>query len=262
MSTLDGIKIGPIGEDDLQAFVDGRLEEARNAVIEAWLAAHPDEARAVKSDMLIRASLRAAAEAQIEPIPTSMRLAELRRANADSNRAPWRRMAAAIVLLAIGGASGWAVRDGLTPVSTVGTMADATAAWRVFANDQIQPVEFSADNRVRLASWVSGQVGRSIDIPDLGEAGLEFMGGRLLSADAGPAGMFLYEDAEKQRFIFYVRATTGERPKGLQIRVSQGIETRFWFDGRHGYALAGPAHSPRLAAATEAVRRSYPGNGG
>ncbi|MDZ4790323.1 MAG: anti-sigma factor [Hyphomicrobiales bacterium] len=259
MSAGSESNIPPIGEDDLQAFIDGRLPLERRADVEAWLAAHPGKAHTLDADRRIRATLRAAADALIEPVPASMRVAELRRATAVARGRLWRSAAAAVMLIMLGGSGGWVLRAALSPSSTVGTMTDATSAWRIFANDPFQPVELNAEFQVQLASWIAGHVRRSIDIPDLSEMGLRFLGGRLLSADAGPAGLFLYEDAGKDRFIFYVRETSGERPKKLQIRVSQGVETRFWFDGHHGYAIAGPTNSPRLAAATDIVRRLYQG---
>lgn len=244
----------PVGEDDVQAYIDGRLDGPREADVKSWLAAHPAQAEAVDAHRRILASLRVEADALLEPIPADLRVRELRERKQGRTRTRMPYAAAAVVLLAIGGASGWAIRSSFEPLSTAGTMADATAAWRIFANDAVQPVELPADKRVQLAAWVGSHIGRAIDIPDLSGAGLRFLGGRLLSADAGPAGMFLYEDSGKRRFIFYVRATSGERPEGLQVRVSNGVETRFWFDGRHGYAFAGPSG---LAAATEAVRKLY-----
>ncbi|MBC8051043.1 MAG: anti-sigma factor [Chitinophagales bacterium] len=261
MSAGSESNIRPIGEDDLQAFIDGRLSLERRADVEAWLAAHPGKAYTFDVDKRIRADLRDAADTLVEPVPASMRVAELRHSTAVARERLWRSAAAAIMFIMLGGAGGWVLRTALSPSSTVGTMADATAAWRIFANDPFQPIELNAESKVQLASWIAGHVRRSIDIPDLSKTGLHFLGGRLLSADAGPAGLFLYEDAAKDRFIFYVRETSGERPKNLQILVSQGVETRFWFDGQHGYAIAGPTNSPRLAAATDIVRRLYQGNG-
>lgn len=257
---MSGDRHKAIGEDDIQAFIDGRLDSARAAEVEAWLAAHPAQAQAVEADRRIRQTLRTVAAQQLEPIPAALRLEELRQRRASSKQS-FARIAAAVLLIAVGASSGWALRAYWEPPGGAGTMADATAAWRIFANDAVQPVELTADKRVQLAAWIGGHIGRAIDIPDLGGAGLRFLGGRLLSADAGPAGMFLYEDAERQRYIFYVRPTSGERPEGLQIRVRDGVETRFWFDGRHGYALAGPAGSPRLLQAADAVRLAYANSG-
>ena len=40
-------KLSPILEADLHAFADGRLDAARHAEVEAWLATHPDKAAEV-----------------------------------------------------------------------------------------------------------------------------------------------------------------------------------------------------------------------
>ena len=36
-----------VGEDELNAYVDGELPADRRAVVEAWLATHPDDAAKV-----------------------------------------------------------------------------------------------------------------------------------------------------------------------------------------------------------------------
>ncbi len=68
----------PIGEDDLHAFVDGRLDPGRRAGVEAWLAAHPEAAARVAADREVRDRLRARlAPVSEEPIPARLRIANL-----------------------------------------------------------------------------------------------------------------------------------------------------------------------------------------
>ena len=49
----------PIGEDELQAFIDERLEEPRRAAVEAHLARHPELRDRIAAERRQRAGLRA-----------------------------------------------------------------------------------------------------------------------------------------------------------------------------------------------------------
>ena len=100
----------PVGEDDLHALVDGRLEPERRALVEAWLAADPARARDVAVDRASRERLRERlAPIAREPIPARLRVANLR-ARPASWRARWRPTAiAAGLCLVLGGGGGWVV---------------------------------------------------------------------------------------------------------------------------------------------------------
>jgi anti-sigma factor RsiW len=68
----------PIGEDDLQAYVDDRLEPSRRTAVEAYLAAAPDEARRIAAYRAQRQAMRQAfATAADEPLPRQLTLASI-----------------------------------------------------------------------------------------------------------------------------------------------------------------------------------------
>ena len=60
----------PVSEADLQAYADGRLTPARRVVVEAWLAAHPEEAERIAAYQRLGQEVRAAYETMLsEPVP-------------------------------------------------------------------------------------------------------------------------------------------------------------------------------------------------
>ena len=62
---------GPITDNDLQAYIDGRLAPGRAAAVEAWLAERPDEAQRIAALRHDREALRAAyGPIAAEPVPT------------------------------------------------------------------------------------------------------------------------------------------------------------------------------------------------
>ncbi|MEP9380705.1 anti-sigma factor [Aquabacter sp. CN5-332] len=71
--------VDPIGEADLQAYVEDQLPVARRIEVEAYLCHHPDEAMRVMSDLRIRDELRLAlaaepSTARIETLVAARRL--------------------------------------------------------------------------------------------------------------------------------------------------------------------------------------------
>lgn len=254
----------PVGEDDLQAFIDGRLPAERIEAVETWLARNPDAAATLESDRLRRLALqRLLAPILDEPIPTRLRVSGVRRALGERPRRalPAMAFAASLLLFLAGGAAGWAGRTLLAPPASVAPaehMADAAAAWRVFANDPLRPVELRPQDGAEFAPWISARLGRRIEVPDLDALGLRFIGGRLLATEAGAAALFLYDDDRGARVSVYVRPVRGERPgEGVRVRDDAGAQTRFWYQSGFGYAVTGPADAGVVEPATRVVREAY-----
>ncbi len=71
----------PIGEEELQAFVDGRLAEPRLTAVEAYLAGHPEiAARSRWSASNARACIPPSTENSPEPVPPRLRIANIQAA--------------------------------------------------------------------------------------------------------------------------------------------------------------------------------------
>lgn len=107
-------RVASVTEDELHAYVDGQLPPARRGAVEAWLAAHPEDAARVAAwrsqAELIRA--RFGAVTAEEP-PQRLNPAGLGRRRRGGALAA----AAAAVLAAFfaGGAAGWFVRGAWVP---------------------------------------------------------------------------------------------------------------------------------------------------
>ena len=78
--THDPTPIGsfPVTEDDLQAWIDGRLPSGRQRDIEAWLEANPEAAARCRAMAAEREALRAALRPSHDaPIPARLRVAHI-----------------------------------------------------------------------------------------------------------------------------------------------------------------------------------------
>jgi anti-sigma factor RsiW len=245
---------GPIGEDDIQAAVDGRVEAPRCPLVQDFLAKSPELAQRVEELKAQRAALRARLAGKVEePIPSRLRIAHLAAGRARRRRQQLIRAAAVVGLLALGGASGWVMRGVTSGSPTLEMPRDAMAAHRVFVVERRHPVEVAASEEAHLVQWLSNRLGHKLVAPDLAREGWRLMGGRLLSADSGPAAQLMYEDAGGQRLTVYL--CPGDAKAGAEFRYSEanGVGAFWWADGGLGYAVSGPADRQKLFRAAEAI---------
>ncbi|MGX9964912.1 anti-sigma factor family protein [Roseomonas sp. F4] len=237
----------PVGEDDLQGWVDGRLSQQRHALVEAWLAENPESAARFRAMAAQRQALRAAlGEGQAEPVPARLRVTNLLAARRQARLHGVRRIAAVAAWLMIGGGLGWAghglVPQGAAVTATRPMVAEALSAHRVFAADALRPVEVAAAQEAQLVGWLSNRLGRPLEAPDLAPLGYRLLGGRLLAGAAGdPAAQLMYAGPGTERLTVYLRA---DRAGGAGTEFSfaeapaQGITAFWWVDRGFGFAVA------------------------
>ncbi|ACK49823.1 putative transmembrane anti-sigma factor [Methylocella silvestris BL2] len=258
----------PIGEDDLQAFIDDRLGAERRGVVESYLAEYPDVAERVATDRRLRDSLRADLQAKFaEPIPLRLRIASIRAAQRARRAGVLRRAAAAAVIFLVGGGAGWiggraheapGARlafggGGVAPVAE-----DAVSAYRTFVVEVAHPVEVRAANEAHLLQWLSKRLGRRLVAPDLSEFGYRLMGGRLLPGGGGAAAQLMYDDPSGRRLTVYVQAATGTET-AFRFRQEGEASTFAWIDHGFGFAVTTTAGREELLPVAEAVYRSFDG---
>lgn len=253
----------PIDDDDLHAFADDSLAPERAEAVARWLAEHDDDAARVRGWREQNEALHRLFDPVLdEPVPERLRLAARRR---PAGIAPWAaRIAASLLLLAVGAAGGWMLRG--TPAPVVAALpAEALSAHVVFAAEVRHPVEVAASDQAHLVGWLSKRLGAPLEVPDLGAQGFALVGGRLLPASTGPAAQFMYEDGAGRRLTVYVRR--GDSGGDTAFRFTDGGDTAFrfagdgeaqafyWRDGGFGYALAGGLPREALTPIAHAVHR-------
>jgi anti-sigma factor RsiW len=250
----------PIGDDDLQAFIDGRVTPERRAAIEAYLAAHTAAAEAVAADTRIGAMLRARLAARSEePIPPRLRVANILAERRSRTRRRLGAVAAALAWLVVGVGGGWfahsALRGGaaLQPNAAAETTRDAIAAYRTFVVEKLHPVEVRADQEAHLVQWLSRRLGKPLAAPDLTAQGYELMGGRLLPTETGPAAMFMYADKAGDRLTLYARADEPAAGTGFRFEREDGVAAFAWVDRDLSYVVTAKTDRPHLLAVAEAI---------
>lgn len=246
----------PVGEDDLHAFIDGRLDPKRLDVVEAWLAHHPDAAERVALDRVLRDQLRERLDPiAAEPIPARFRIAGLAGRRPRSAR-PWLPLAACALLgIGLGSVAGWVGRGTmLAAADTARPMTqDAVAAYRTFVVETAHPVEVRASEAAHLVQWLSRRIDRPLHVPDLSAFGFRLMGGRVLPAGDRPAAMLMYDDESGLRLTLYARAGTGAEPTRFRYGREGDVAAFSWVDGTLSYVVMAKISEDRLLTVAQAV---------
>jgi anti-sigma factor RsiW len=226
-----------VDDDLLQAFVDGALNPAERAAVEAALAGDPQASERV------------------------LRLVE--------HRPPWIGYARAASVLAVGIAIGLALpygwqrsaapasvasAPGLVPAG--GLPARAARAHLVYAVEVRHPVEVDASQQDHLVAWLSKRLGTPLKVPVLAPEGFDLLGGRLLPGPDGPVAQFMYQDASGKRLTLYVSARAkSEGQTAFRFAQEGEVSVFYWIDGKWGYALSGEIDKPALSRISTIVYR-------
>jgi anti-sigma factor RsiW len=252
----------PIHEDDLQALVDERLDPARRAEVETYLASNPEARARVGRLRALGDDLRAAfAPVTAEPVPAQLNLAHLAEARRRPRIPAWQTAAAAMLLI-LGGLGGWGLHGVFAPVPAgVDALAqEASANFAVYAPDRLRPVELAAGDRDELTRWFTTRLDRQVNVPDLSSAGYRLMGGRLVATPHGPAALLMYDDPRGTRLVMLMRpmAEPGDAP--MREHRSGSAVGYAWAQDGLGYSLVGRTDPATLHPIANEIRRTHATN--
>lgn len=260
------------GEAELHAYVDGRLDPAARAAVQARLDADPDAAARVADWIRQKEALRALHAAVLhEALPPSLAQAAHQLHRRGDRTARWARWGGIAASLALAFAAGWAGHvqwqaGGGEPQQArlrgAGEFArQAVLAHAVYMPEVRHPVEVDAAQQDHLVQWLSRRLDRPLKVPNLTEAGYQLVGGRLLPGEKGARAQFMYQDAAGERITLYVGAIddAGGRPgrgeTAFRFTGDGPVAGFYWVDQGFGYALAGRQPRQKLLALAEEVYR-------
>src|SRR5712672_4331577 len=240
-----------ITEDELHAYVDNELPTERRGDVEAWLAAHPDDAARVQSWRAMAEALHARYDSVAdEAVPRRLDIERLVR---QPRRWIYSAIAATLVAFVAGSGVGWlahgvAASPSLFQILTL----DALDAHRLYVVEVRHPVEVPGSERTHLQQWLTKRCGWDVHAPELDATGLKLVGGRLLPGPTGPASFLMYESASGERFTIYTAKSEAE---ATQMRYSsQGNDSAlFWADRGVAYVVSGVGDRARLTQIAQSV---------
>jgi anti-sigma factor RsiW len=225
-------------EADLQGYVDGRLPERRRAEVEAYLAAHPEEAARLASYRAQADRLRELYGPILdEAVPQRLAL------TAAPRRSRIVRVAAAFAWTAVGAVAGWQLHNVFAPRTTAAVetpIARTAAIAHVTYSPEVRhPVEVGADQESHLVAWLSKRLGAKVRAPNLESVGYGLVGGRLLPGESGPVAQFMYQCKQGTRVTLYVRTEMPDHEETAFRYSDEGnVRVFYWIDRTFGYAVS------------------------
>ena len=246
----------PVTEEELHALVDGELPQDRKQAVDAWLAAHPDQAAAVAAWRAQADSIRARYGAVVnEPVPARLMLDQVLKRGRSIGRS-WAAVAVAASIAAFiaGGAAGWFARgaSAASPSGFDALTADALDAYKLYVVEVRHPVEVAGSERPHLTQWLSKRLGTELRVPDLQTIGLKLVGGRLLPGPTGAAAFYMYEGPSGERFTVYC-AKAKATETALRFKSGDSSAAFYFVDDKVAYVVSGPADRDALEKVTKSV---------
>ncbi len=150
------------------------------------------------------------------------------------------RIAAAVVLLGLGGAGGWfAAQQTVQGQVAEGFAMEAMRAFSTYTVEIAHPVEVPASEQAHLVNWLSKRLGRHITPPDLSSNGFHLLGGRVVPNINGTAALMMYEDELGHRITLYVAPAPIGTETAFRFARNEQVQGFWWVDNQLGCALLG-----------------------
>jgi anti-sigma factor RsiW len=234
----------PVTEDELHAYVDNELPAERRGDVEAWIAAHPDDAGRAQSWRAMAEALHARYD-QVADEAVPKRL-EIERLVRPPRQWMYGAIAAALVAFTGGGGVGWLARGVAAAPSVLQNLTlDALDAHRLYSVEVRHPVEVPGSERTHLQAWLTKRCGWDVRAPELGATGLKLVGGRLLPGPTGPASFLMYESASGERYTLYASRAKTDTAQ-MRYTAAENSGAMYWSEDGVGYVLSGPTDQERL----------------
>ena len=265
-----------IRESDLHAYVDDLLPETGREEVERFLADHSDEAGRMHDYRKHKQAIwDKYAPLLDEPVPEHLLALAVPPRTADDITPPrgysgllprgsLQRIAAGLLVAALGGAAGWIGHGQFSRseslASAVPLSRQAAIAHAVYSPDVRRPVEISGEQEEQLVTWLSKRIGTAVRPPKLGALGYELVGGRLLPGNIGPVAQFMYQESSGQRLTLFVSTeNAANRETAFRFAREGEVNVFYWIDGKFGYALSATIDKGKLARLATAVYEQIEG---
>lgn len=255
-----------ISDQTLSAWLDGELDAAASAEVQAWLARDPEGAQRVRQWAADRDALREHfAPVLQEPVPARLRATVWQHVGWPR----WAQAAMAAGLLVAGALAGgggvwqWQQKQmaqlqvRLAAGTAQGWVQRAALAHSVYVPEPRHAVEVKAQEE-HLARWLTRRIEVPVKLFDLQAQGFALVGGRLLPDGPGKSAQLMYEDGQKRRVTVYLRKP--EKADDVAFRHEQQGELGmfYWVGDGCGYALVGALPRATLLALAQAVYQQHP----
>jgi anti-sigma factor RsiW len=260
----------PVTQDEIHAYVDGTLSEARRADVERELERNPELAARANDFFALNTLLHERYDRVLdEPLPARLRIAEPQ-PQPQPGKVPvraaanWPRFAGLAATLVLGVAIGWGMQYGMSGMGGMsGTGAaggapgaselrtvsadgaerfaqQAALAHVVYMPTVARPDTMTASQEQDFVKWLASRLGTDVHAPMLAQSGFELSGGRLLPGEDGEVAQFMYHNAQGERVTLCIsHRKTSANTTAFRLYQDGPVNVFYWVDGDFGYALSG-----------------------
>ncbi len=241
----------------LHAYADGELQGEEKQNVEHELASSEESRLMLESIRTQKSEFHKAYDGVlVEPVPA--RLLKAATFKPRANMWPKLALAASLSALAFGATSGWLAHNSFNQTIVAETLPQrALDAFVVYGGEQRHAVEVAASEKDHLQAWLSKRIGVNFSLPDLTEQGYTLIGGRLLGEDGKPAGLLMYEDANKKRLAIYVAANSAKNNEAMMVQQKGALVTCYWVETDMVYALSGEQSSEQMLVLAKAAHEGF-----
>ncbi|WP_213307955.1 anti-sigma factor family protein [Paraburkholderia sacchari] len=264
----------PVTEDEIHAYVDGTLAQARRADVERELERNPDLAARTSDFFSLNNLLHERYDRVLgEPVPARLRIEPASRSGGSDKignsgvqagrsaraAANWPKFAGLAAALVLGVGIGWGSHYGadlvggaagrgdphanLSTVSADSTMNfvhEAALAHVVYMPEVDRPDTMGARREQDFAQWLANRLGTNVHAPTLAKSGFELQGGRLLPGANGDVAQFMYHNAQGERVTLCIsHRKASSNTTAFKLYQDGPVNVFYWIDGDFGYALSG-----------------------
>jgi anti-sigma factor RsiW len=262
----------PVTEDEIHAYVDGTLSEARRADVERELERNPELAARTSDYFSLNSLLHERFDRVLsEPVPAHLRAAVSASASASGEAsakmakavgnparaaANWPKFAGLAATLLLGVGIGWGTHYGadlmndapsprgdlhvVSADQTMNFVHEAALAHVVYMPQVERPDTMGARQEQDFVQWLANRLGTDVHPPMLAKSGFELVGGRLLPGPQGDVAQFMYHNAQGERVTLCIsRRKVSSNTTAFKLYEDGPVSVFYWIDGDFGYALSG-----------------------
>jgi len=249
----------PIDLEDVSAYLDGELGEARRAAVASHLADHPEAAARLaeyrrRDEALRLAFAQLSVDQMKRPMPRVTQATSL-------GRHRFRLAIAVAILGVILGTTGWWYGSTILEDRALATLAhEAVTAHLLYASQPGQSPLVTEDSE-HVSARLSAFLGAEVKAPNLSTLGLRLVGLHELPSDREPAALLVYQDADGREVSCYFKHLAENRETGFGRMAAATTNVIYRLDEHLGYAVVGPLPVSALQRIAEAGYRQNSSEG-